>query len=109
MSEQAFRDVWELEIQAAAVANQIFIAVANRAGADDELRFFGESFVAGPRGQVIARAAADVEELLVTEIDLAEIEQTRRHIPFLRDLRGDLYGARWLEPIVPPRRHPRQD
>ncbi len=105
MSEQAFRDVWELEIQAAAVANQIFIAVANRAGVDGELRFFGESFVAGPGGQVIARAAADEEELLVTEIDFAGIEQTRRHVPFLRDLRGDLYGTRWREPIGrPPRR-----
>ncbi len=104
MSEQAFRDVWELEIQAAAVANQIFIAVANRAGVDGELRFFGESFVAGPGGQVIARAAADVEELLVTAIDPGEIERARRQIPFLRDLRADLYGARWREPSGRPPR-----
>ncbi len=106
MSEQAFRDVWELEIQAAAVANQIFIAVANRAGTDGELRFFGQSFVAGPTGQVIARAAEDEEALLVTAIDPAEIERARRHIPFLRDLRGDLYEARWPEPSRSPRARP---
>ena len=92
MSEQAFRDVWEIEIQASAVANQIFVAVANRAGSDRELHFFGESFVAGPDGQILARAAEDVEELLVAEVDLAEIERVRRHVPFLRDLRYDLYG-----------------
>jgi N-carbamoylputrescine amidase len=82
MSEQAFRDVWEIEVQAAAVANQIFIAVTNRAGLDGELQFFGESFVAGPNGMII----------IVTEIDLDAIEETRRHVPFLRDLRTDLYG-----------------
>ncbi len=92
LSEQAFRDVWEIEIQASAVANQVFIAVANRAGQDGELHFFGESFVAGPGGQVLARASADAEELLVTDVDLAQIEAARRHIPFLRDLRRDLYG-----------------
>jgi N-carbamoylputrescine amidase len=91
-SEQAFKDVWELEIQAVAVANQIFVAVANRAGEDGELQFFGESFVAGPTGRVVSRAKPDEEELLVAEIDLGEIEATRRHVPFLRDMRYDLYG-----------------
>jgi N-carbamoylputrescine amidase len=91
-SEQAFKDVWEIEIQASAVANQIFVAVANRAGVDEALRFFGASFVVGPRGQVIARARVDEEELLVTEIELGDIEAARRHLPFLRDLRYDLYG-----------------
>ncbi len=91
-SEQAFKDVWELEIRASAVANQIFIAVANRTGVDEELHFFGESFVAGPAGEVMGRADADCEELLVTEIDMQQIEEVRRHVPFLRDMRYDLYG-----------------
>jgi N-carbamoylputrescine amidase len=94
MSEQAFKDVWEIEMQAAAVANQIFVAVANRVGLDGELKFFGESFVADPAGQIIARAGADEEELLITDVDLGRIEEVRRHVPFLRDLRYDLYGPR---------------
>jgi beta-ureidopropionase len=92
MSEQAFKDVWEIEIQAAAVANQIYIAVANRAGLDGELQFFGESFVADPAGRVVARGATDEEDLLVAEVDLERIEQVRRHVPFLRDFRYDLFG-----------------
>lgn len=92
MSEQAFRDVWEIEIQASAVANQIFVAVANRAGIDGDLQFFGESFVAAPDGRIVTRACKDEEELLVAEIDLGEIERVRRHVPFLRDLRHDVYG-----------------
>ena len=91
-SEQAFRDVWELEIQAAAVANQIYVAVANRVGVDGELSFFGQSVVASPLGQVIARASADEEQLLIAEFSRETIEETRRHVPFLRDLRSDLYG-----------------
>ncbi len=93
-SEQAFRDVWEIEIQASAVANQIFVAVANRAGVDGELHFFGASFVAAPDGKIVARAREDEEELLVAEIDLQDIERVRRHVPFLRDLRYDLYSPR---------------
>lgn len=92
LSEQAFKDVWEIELQASAVANQIFIAVANRVGVDGELSFFGESFVADPRGRIVTRAGGD-EELLLAEIELALIEETRRHVPFLRDARTDLYGV----------------
>jgi len=91
-SEQAFKNVWEIEIQAAAVANQIYVAVANRSGVDGDLHFFGESFVADPAGQVIARAGADSDELLLADVDLGRIEEVRRHVPFLRDLRYDLYG-----------------
>lgn len=90
LSEQAFKDVWELEIQAASVANQIFVAVANRCGTDGDLHFFGESFVTGPTGRVLARARPDEEEILLAEFDLADIEEARRHLPFLRDFRYDL-------------------
>jgi N-carbamoylputrescine amidase len=93
-TEEVFMDVWEIEIQAAAVANQMFVAVANRAGIDGELHFFGRSFIAGPRGEVVARAGAEEEELLVAELDLASLEEARRHLPFLRDLRYDLYRPR---------------
>ncbi len=80
--------------------------MANRAGTDGGLHFFGQSFVAGPTGRVIARAAEDDEALLVTAIDPADIDHARRHIPFLRDLRGDLYEARWPEPGHAPRERP---
>ncbi len=91
-SEDAFSRIWEIEIQAAAVANQIHIAVANRVGRDGELDFFGRSFVVDPLGQVQARASAEAEELLIAELDRQAIERARRALPFLRDLRYDLFG-----------------
>jgi predicted amidohydrolase len=79
-------------MQGAAIANQVFIAVANRVGPDDTLTFFGGSFVVNPRGQVISRASRMEEELLLVDCDLDLIEQAREEMPFLRDRRPETYG-----------------
>ena len=56
------------------------------------LEFWGGSFLADPFGRVIAKAAHDKEEILIGEIDLRLLEDTRRNWPFLRDRRIDAYG-----------------
>ena len=91
--EAQFRDVWDVEMQAAAVANGVFVAVANRAGVDDTLTFFGHSFAVDPYGRVLARAPEHDVALLLVDLDLGLIEQARRDMPFLRDRRPDTYGA----------------
>jgi beta-ureidopropionase len=90
--EARFRAVWEIEMQAAAVANGVFVAVANRAGVDDTLTFFGRSFAVDPYGRVLARAPEDDVSLLLVDLDLDLVEQARRDMPFLRDRRPDTYG-----------------
>jgi N-carbamoylputrescine amidase len=90
--EAEFPAVWEVEMQAAAVANGVFVAVVNRAGIDDTLRFFGGSFAVDPYGRVVARAPEDEISLLLVDLDLDLIEQARRDLPFLRDRRPDTYG-----------------
>jgi hypothetical protein len=47
----------------------------------DGILFWGNSFVCGPQGEVIARATGEREELLITDIDLARTEQVRRIWP----------------------------
>jgi beta-ureidopropionase len=91
--EAQFRAVWEVEMQAAAVANGLFVAVANRAGVDDALSFFGSSFAVDPYGRVLARAPEDDVSLLVVDLDLDLIEAARRDMPFLRDRRPETYRA----------------
>ena len=49
------------------------------------LEFWGGSFLADPFGRIIAKASHDTEEILLGEIDLGLIEETRRNWPFLRD------------------------
>jgi beta-ureidopropionase len=91
--EAQFRAVWEVEMQAAAVANGVFVAVANRAGVDDTLTFFGHSFAVDPYGLVLARAPKDDVALMLVDLDLDLVEQARRDMPFLRDRRPETYGA----------------
>ena len=86
------RDAWRTVQRAHAIANGVFVAVANRVGVEDDLTFWGSSFVADPGGVVIAEASRDREEAVVAELDLSRIERVRRGWPFLRDRRIDAYS-----------------
>ena len=85
-------DAWETVQRAHAIANGVFVAVANRVGREDGIRFWGQSFVSDPFGRVLARASATEEEILVVDCDLSRVERVRRHWPFLRDRRIDAYS-----------------
>ncbi|NEX17161.1 MAG: acyltransferase [Halochromatium sp.] len=64
------------------------------------IQFWGNSFICGPQGEILAQAPADQEKLLIAEIDLARTEQVRRIWPFLRDRRIDAYAdllKRWRD------------
>jgi len=87
----AQHDAWETIQRAHAIANGVFVAVVNRVGEEEGIRFWGQSFVADPFGRILARAPADAEAVLVVECDLAQIERVRRDWPFLRDRRIDAY------------------
>ncbi len=92
-------DAWRTIQRSHAIANGCWVAAVNRVGLEKPeegapgLEFWGHSFVADPFGVVVAEAAADQEALLVTEVDLARIEEVRRNWPFLRDRRVDAYGG----------------
>jgi N-carbamoylputrescine amidase len=56
--------------------------------------------VAAPSGQILAKAGADREEILLAAVDLGQVDAARTHWPFLRDRRIDAYGAltqRWID------------
>ena len=82
-----------------AVANGLPVIAVNRVGHEPDpsgqtrgILFWGNSFVAGPQGELIAQASNTGEENLVVEIDLDRSENVRRWWPFLRDRRIDDYG-----------------
>ncbi len=88
---------WETIQRSHAIANGCYVAVPNRTGHEapaggDGIEFWGQSFVADPAGEIIAKASVDQEETLVVEVDLAQLEQQRIHWPFLRDRRIDAYA-----------------
>lgn len=87
--------LWELEQPAAAVANGYFVAAINRVGTEGPWNigeFYGSSYVANPRGQIVAKASRTRDELLVTQVDLDEVKQTRDLWQFFRDRRPETYG-----------------
>jgi len=92
-------EAWETIQRAHAVANGCYVAAVNRIGHEvlegvggDGIEFWGRSFVAGTTGEIIARAGTSSEEILVVPVDLAAVDTTRTHWPFLRDRRIDAYG-----------------
>jgi N-carbamoylputrescine amidase len=88
---------WETIQRAHAIANGCYVAVANRIGheklAGQGIEFWGQSFVAGTSGEILAKAGAAKEEILIVPVDLAAVDDTRTHWPFLRDRRIDAYGG----------------
>ena len=86
---------WETIQRSHAIANGVFVAAVNRVGLEpgpnQGIEFWGGSFVAGPNGQILAKAGT-AEEILVVPVDLRQVDFARTHWPFLRDRRIDSYG-----------------
>jgi len=90
---------WETIQRSHAIANGCYVAVANRIGHEildgvggDGIEFWGQSFVAGTSGEILAKASSDKEEILIVPVDLTSVDTTRMHWPFFRDRRIDAYG-----------------
>ena len=84
-------DAWQTIQRSHAIANGVFVAAVNRVGVEDDLKFWGSSFVCDPGGEIIAQASTTDEEVLIADCDLRRIEQIRHGWPFLRDRRIDAY------------------
>ena len=107
-------EAWELMQRSHGIANGCFVIAVNRVGFEPApgrsavagdgsagIEFWGQSFVSGPDGRVLAQASGDTEQVLVTELDLGAVDRWRVEWPFLRDRRIDAYAgltARFLDP-----------
>ena len=91
-------NAWQTIQRSHAVANGCFLATINRVGHEkpsggDGIEFWGQSFVCAPAGEIIAHASVNQAETLITEVDLAQVNEARTHWPFLRDRRIDAYDG----------------
>ena len=107
-------EAWELMQRSHGIANGCFVIAVNRVGFEPApgrptvagdgptgIEFWGQSFVSGPDGRVLAQASGGTEQVLVTELDLGAVDRWRVEWPFLRDRRIDAYAgltARFLDP-----------
>lgn len=89
-------EAWVISQRGHAVANGLPVIAVNRVGHEPDpskqtngIRFWGNSFVAGPQGEILAQADNMKEENIATEVDITRSEEVRRWWPFLRDRRID--------------------
>ncbi len=90
-SAEGMRSAWETVQRGHGIANGVFIASVNRVGKEGTLDFWGSSFVSGPFGEVVAKAGATRDEIVMARCNLHEIDVVRHEWPFLRDRRIDAY------------------
>jgi beta-ureidopropionase len=86
--------LWKLEQPAHAVANGYYVGAINRVGTEDPWnigKFYGSSYFVNPRGQFVAEASEDNDELVVADLDLSMIDEVRNTWQFYRDRRPDAY------------------
>lgn len=98
-------NAWQTIQRAHAIANGCYVAACNRIGHErpaggDGIEFWGQSFICDPFGRILKQASHDKEEIVIAEVDLKKVDETRTHWPFFRDRRIDFYGdltKRWDE------------
>ena len=97
--QQRQLDSWITSQRAHAISNGMPLLAANRHGHENDpsgvkqgVNFWGNSFICGPQGEILAQAGSTEDCLLEAEIDLGQCEQVRQTWPFLRDRRIDAYG-----------------
>ncbi len=88
------QEAWMTVQRGHAIANGLPVIAANRVGHEPDpsgqtngIQFWGNSFAAGPQGELLCRASGDKEENLLVDIDMQRCEKVRRWWPFLRDRR----------------------
>lgn len=91
-------DAWMISQRAHAVANGLPVISVNRTGFEPDwsgvtngITFWGNSFVAGPQGELLHQSSFDQEEVAVVIIDKKRTEEVRRIWPYFRDRRIDAY------------------
>jgi beta-ureidopropionase len=87
---------WEVLTRAHAMANSYHVGSVNRVGLDmggsPTQVYYGSSFFADFRGQIISQAGDKEDEVIYAELDLDAMARDRNECAWYRDRRPDLYG-----------------
>ncbi len=83
--------LWQRAMVGHAVSNVVPVIASNRIGQEDELRFYGHSFITDERGDFVGSLGSSESDVLTAEVDIAQIRKHRAAFGFFRDRRPDLY------------------
>lgn len=91
-TNESQHQAWQTIQRSHSIANGVHVVAVNRTGEENQMQFWGASFVSNPFGIVLKQASHLEEEIIIQEIDLTQTEFYRTHWPFLRDRRIDTYS-----------------
>jgi N-carbamoylputrescine amidase len=97
---EPFGETYELEMRAAAVTHGVYVALANRSGAEPPLEFLGQSMVIDPLGHVVERLDEKPDQIGTVSLDHDLLMRARYLYPFLRDRRPETYGLVSRVPVI---------
>jgi N-carbamoylputrescine amidase len=86
------KDLWQRAMIGHAVSNVVPVVAANRTGTEGDQTFYGHSFIANHRGDLVAELGRSESGVITADLDLDEIRRNRASFGFFRDRRPDLYG-----------------
>jgi len=82
---------WETVISSNAIANGVYIFRVNRVGSEEKQDFYGRSFCISPEGELLDKPTGMKDSIALIEIDLKDIDKTRKEWPFFKDRRPETY------------------
>jgi N-carbamoylputrescine amidase len=89
--EYSSQRAWETVITSHAITNGLFVAAINRVGIEDDMTFYGGSFISNPYGEVLAKGDNESDMVITATLELKEIQKFRNLLQFYRDRRPDTY------------------
>ena len=90
-AEGNWHEAWETVMRGHAIVNSLYVVAVNRAGKEDKLNFWGQSFICDAFGQIVKKASIDKDEMVISKIDLAKNKQISEEWGFMRNRRTDTY------------------
>jgi beta-ureidopropionase len=90
-------DLWQVELQFHAMSNVMYVCGVNRVGKDTGIsttrKHLGSSMVVSYRGEVMARAGDESDEIVYADLDPAPLREFRNFCGYYRDRRPEIYSA----------------
>ncbi len=83
--------MWQKVMVAQGIMSNTFIIAVNRIGCEDNLTFYGSSFISTPMGEILAQAPRDKSAVLVAELDFSQRALWGRLFPFAQQREPETY------------------
>mgnify|MGYP001606461936 CR=1 FL=1 len=91
--EGDWHDAWETVMRGHAIANSLYVVAVNRVGAEEKLKFWGQSFICDAFGKILKKASKSKDEILIAKINLGLNKKISEDWGFMRNRRPDTYQS----------------